>query len=87
MVEIDQFLQRVLHWDKFSALPNSDINSTTPSTQSHAVFNSFLSDNKKQYAANITVHSKRLISLLKEKKVMTTSLSTILENTDACSEQ
>ena len=47
----------------------------------------FLSDDIKQDAATTTAHSKRLISLLKNKKVLTTSLSTIWENTDRCAEQ
>ena len=33
--------------EHFSALIKSDINSTTPSRQRHAVFNSFLSDDSK----------------------------------------
>ena len=52
-------------FEKFSALPNADINSTTPSRQWSAVFHSFLSDNIKQDAATTTAHSKRLISFLK----------------------
>ena len=34
-----------------------------------------------------TAHSKQLISLLKDKQLLTTSLSTIWENTDGCAEQ
>ena len=68
-------------------LPKADINSTTLSYQRHAVFHSFLSDDSKQDAATSTAHSKRLISLLNEKKIMTTSLSIIWENTDGCAEQ
>ena len=37
----------------------------------------FLSDDSKQDAATTTAHRKHLISLLKDKKVMKTSLSTI----------
>ena len=47
----------------------------------------FLSDDSKQDAATTTAHSKRLISLLKNKQVLKTSLSTIWENTDGCAEQ
>ena len=54
--------------EHFSELTTVDINSTTPSRQHHAVFHSFLSDDRKQDAATNTAHSKRLISLLKEKK-------------------
>ena len=53
----------------------------------HAVFHSFLSDHRKQDAATTTAHSKLLISLLKNKQVLTTSLSKIWENTDGCAEQ
>ena len=51
------------------------------------MFHSFLSDVSKQYAATNTAHSKRLIELLKEQKVLTSSLSTIWENTDGCADQ
>ena len=61
----------------FSELPKSDINSTKPSRQRHAVFHSFLSEDSKQDSTTSTAHSKRLISLFKEKKVMTISLSKI----------
>ena len=47
--------------DNLSSVPKNDINSTTPSCQRHAVFHSFLSDDKKQDAANTTEHIKRLI--------------------------
>ena len=68
--------------EHFSAAQQSDINSSTLARPRHAVFHSFLSDNSKQDAATTTAHSKRLISLLKNKQVLTTSLSTIWENTD-----
>ena len=60
-----------------SVLPKADINSTTPLRQRHAVFHSFLSDDSKQDAATTTAHSNRLISFLKVKKLLTTSLITI----------
>ena len=73
--------------EHFSAAPQADINSSTLSRPRHAVFHSFLSDNSKQDAATTTAHSKLLIPLLKNKQVLTTSLSTIWENTDGCGEQ
>ena len=73
--------------EHFSAAPQADINSTTPSRPRHALFNSFLSDESKQDADTTTAHSKQLISLLKEKQVLTTSLSPMWENTDGCAEQ
>ena len=73
--------------EHFSAAPKADINSSTISYQRHAVFHSFLSDDSKHDNATTTAHSKRLISLLKNKKVFTTSLSTIWEDTDGCAEQ
>ena len=51
------------------------------------MFHYFLSDNSKQDSATTTAHSKRLISLLKNQQVLTTSLITIWENTDGCAEQ
>ena len=44
----------------------------------------FLSDDRKKDSATTTAHINRLISLLKEKKVLTTSLVTIWGNTDGC---
>ena len=63
--------------ENFSAAPQADINASTLSRPRHAVFHSFLYDDSKQDAANTAAHSKRLISLLKNKQVLTTSLSTI----------
>ena len=54
--------------EHFNVLPKTDINSTTPSRQIHAVFHSFLSDDSKQDAATTTAPSKRLISFIKEKQ-------------------
>ena len=51
----------------FSTVPKTYINSTTPSRQRHEVFHYFLSDDSKHDAATTNVHSKRLISLLKDK--------------------
>ena len=73
--------------EHFSAAPQADINSSTLSSPQHAVFHSFLSDDSKQDAATTTAHSKQLISLLKNKQLLTTSLSTIWVNTDGCAEQ
>ena len=72
MAEIYQCLYRVLHWNILVHLPKTDINSATPSRQRQAVFHSFLSDDRKQYAATNTAHIKILISLLKDKEVLKT---------------
>ena len=63
--------------EHFSTLPKADLNSTTPSRQRHAVFHYFLSGDIKEDAATNNAHRKTFISLLKEKKSMTTSLSKI----------
>ena len=47
----------------------------------------FLSDDSRKDSATTTAHSKRLIGLLKEQKVLTSALSKILENADGCVEQ
>ena len=73
--------------ENFSAATQTDINSSTLLLPWNAVFHSFLSDDSKKDAATTTAHSKQLISLLKDKQVLTTSLSTIWENTDGCAEQ
>ena len=67
----------VISLETFSSLQKTDINSTTPSRQRHAVFHSFLSVDSKQDYATTTTHNKRLICLLKDKKVLTPSLSKI----------
>ena len=72
--------------EHLSAAPKADINSYTLSRPRHEIFHSFLSDDIKQDAATTTSHIKKLISLLKNKRVLTTSLSTIWENTDGCAE-
>ena len=73
--------------EHFSAATQADINSSTLSHPRHAVFHSFLSEDSKQDANTITAHIIKLISFLKNKQVLTTSLSTIWENTDGCAEQ
>ena len=73
--------------EHFSALPQINLNSTTPSCQCHVVFHYFLSDDSKQNAASTTAHRKKIDFIAQRQKVMTTSLSTIWENTDRCAEQ
>ena len=73
--------------EHFSAAPKADIISSKLSRQRHAVFHSFLSDNSKQDSSTTTAHIKKLISLLKNKNISTTSLSKIRENTDGCAEK
>ena len=53
----------------------------------HAMFHSFLSDDRKQDSATIISHRKLIIELLKQQNIMLNMLSTIWENTDACAEQ
>ena len=77
----------VISLENFSAPSQADINSSTLSRPRHEVFHSFLSDDIKQDAATTTAHSKRLVSFLNNKPVLTTSLSTIWENTDGFVEQ
>ena len=73
--------------ENFSAAPQADINLSTLSRPRHGIFHSFLSGNSKQDAVTTTAHSKRLMPLLKSKQLLTTSLSTIWENTYSCAEQ
>ena len=47
----------------------------------------FLSEDSKNDSDTTTTHSKLLLSFINNKKVLTTSLSTIWENTDGCDEQ
>ena len=73
--------------EHFSALPKAYINSTIQSRQLHAVFFYLFSDYRKQDSATTTAHIKRFIELLKDKTLLTASLSTIWENADGCAEQ
>ena len=54
-----------------SALPETEINAPTKLCPHHAVCHSFLLDDSKQDAATTTSHSKKLIELLKERKLLT----------------
>ena len=47
--------------ENFSAAPQVDINSTTPSHPRHAVFHYFLSEDSKQDAVTTKAHIKQLI--------------------------
>ena len=58
--------------EHFSASPQADINLSTLTCHRHSVFHSFLSDDSKQDAATTTAHSKRLISFIKDKTLLTT---------------
>ena len=70
--------------ESFNALPYTEINLSTKSCPRHAMFHYFLLDEIKQDSANTTAQSKHFIGLLKERKVLESSLSTIWENTDGC---
>ena len=73
--------------EHFSALPQTEINSSTKSCPHHVVFHSLLSYDSKPDGYTTTSHIKHLIEPLKEQKVLTSKLSKILENTDGCAEQ
>ena len=47
----------------------------------------FLYEHSKQDTATNNAHSKHFIELLKDKKLLTSPLSIIWENTDGCAEQ
>ena len=73
--------------EKFSTLPQIEINSSTKPCPNHAVSHYFLSDDSKKDAANTNSYRFFLIELLKEQKVLTSTLNIIQENTDGCVEQ
>ena len=54
--------------EHYSALPQTEINSTTEPCPRHAAFHSFLSYDIKQDAATTTSHRNCLIELLKKLK-------------------
>ena len=51
--------------ENFSALLQTEINSSTKSCLQHAEFHYFLSDDSKQDTVTTTAHRKRLIEILK----------------------
>ena len=55
--------------EHFSALSKTGMNASTESFPLHTLFHFFFSDGSKQYATNITAHSKRFIVLIKLKSI------------------
>ena len=47
----------------------------------------FLSYDSKKDSTTTTAHINRFVELLKEQKVLTSTLSTISENTDGCADK
>ena len=76
----------VIALEHFSALPQTEINSSTKSCPRHEVFHSFLSDDRKQDSATTTAQSKRFIELLKE-KITEFNIKYNVGNTDDCADQ
>ena len=72
--------------EHFSELTQTEINSSTKTCPRHSVFH-FFPDDSKQDALTTMAHSKRLIELLKEQKLLTSTLITIWKNTDGYAEQ
>ena len=70
------YIQGIL-LEHYIASPKDDINSATPSSQCHAVFHCFLSDDSKRYATTTIAHITRLIELHKDKQLLIKYLSTI----------
>ena len=50
------------------------------------MFNSFLSDDRKQDSSTTNAHIKRIIELLKQRNIVLNKLSTIWENIYGCAE-
>ena len=50
--------------EHFGALPQTEIKPSTKPCPRHAVFNYFLSDDSKYYAATTTAHNNHLIEFL-----------------------
>ena len=73
--------------ENFSALLQIEIKPSTKSCPRHAVFHYFISDDRKQYYDTTTPYRKCFIKLLKESKLLTSSLIKIWENNDGCVEQ
>ena len=77
----------VIALEHFSALPQIELNTYTKPCLRCAVFHYFLSDDRKQDAANNTTHRNFFIEILKEQKLLMSTLSKIWENTYSCAEQ
>ena len=63
--------------ENLSALPHTEMKSFTKACLRHAVFHSFLSDDRKQDDATTTKYIIILTELLKEQKVLTSTSITI----------
>ena len=63
--------------EQFSATYQEKSSSSLNSLTNHDVFNLFLSDNSKQYAAKTAAHIKRIVELLEKQKVLGAGVITI----------
>ena len=63
--------------DHFSASTKTETATTPQALTRHAVFHSFFSDDSKQDVATTIAHSKIIIELLNQRKIMSAMLSTI----------
>ena len=70
----------------FSATDQETSSSSSHSRTRHAVFHSFLSDNRKYDAAMTPAHRRQIIQLFLKKKFLCAGVSTVWENTDGCVE-
>ena len=68
-------------------MPQTEIKASTKSCPRHTVFHYFLSDDSKQDASTTNAHRKRFIEMLKEQKLLTSTLITIWGNTYGCVDQ
>ena len=72
--------------EHFSAPTLREIATTPQSRKLHAVFHSFLSDDRNKYSDTTIAHSKQIIKLSNQRDIMSAALNKIWENTDGCAE-
>ena len=72
--------------DRFSATTHTETVSVPESRTCHAMFHSFLYDGRKIYSTTTAAHSKNIIGFLKQRKIMSSKLGTLWENTGGCAE-
>ena len=77
----------VIALEHFRELTQTEIKASTKVCPRHAVFHYFFSDEIKRYSSTTNSHRNCLIELLKEQKLLTSTLSKIWENTDGHAEQ
>ena len=72
--------------ERFSATDQGRLPLSLQSFKLHVVFYSFMSNNRKQYSDTTAEHSKHIIELLRNRKLLFSGIVIIWNNTDVCAD-